>query len=53
MYLIEWLFHMAPDDGSGTLEAALMLVGFLVPVGMAMVRRLRRARLAGDLQDKL
>jgi hypothetical protein len=52
MNFIERLFHIAPDDGSGTLEAAFVLVACLVPVGVAIVRHLRRAQMARDLQGK-
>jgi hypothetical protein len=52
MNFIERLFFIAPDDGRGTLEVAVVLIAFLVPVGMAIVRHLRRTQMERGLQAK-
>jgi hypothetical protein len=41
MDFIEWIFHVAPDGGSGILEFALMFVLFIGPVALAAIRKKR------------
>jgi len=44
MDFIERMFHIAPDYGSGALEAAILLASLVVPFALAVLRagRLRR-----------
>jgi hypothetical protein len=43
MDLIERIFRISPDQGSGVLEAALLLVVSMIPIAAAVVRsRLER-----------
>jgi hypothetical protein len=44
MHWIEQLWHVDPDNGSGTLEAALLLAPMVGVVVAALARRGRRAR---------
>ncbi len=43
MDLIERLFHIAPDNGSGLTELSMLAVCVAIPVGIYWVRRLRKA----------
>jgi hypothetical protein len=52
MNLVERLLHIAPDGGSGMLEATFMLIAVLVPIGMAIMRHLKGVQTTKDLQGK-
>jgi ABC-type phosphate transport system permease subunit len=44
MGFIERIFHLSPDNGSGMLEAAIVIVVFIVPVALALSWQRRSAR---------
>ena len=48
MDFIERIFHIAPDYGSGALEAAIVLATLAIPLALAVLRTSRTRRpLAG------
>ena len=48
MDFIERIFHIAPDYGSGALEAAIVLATLAIPFALAVLRASRTQRpLAG------
>jgi hypothetical protein len=44
MDFIERIFHIAPDYGSGALEATLLLASLAIPFALAVVRASRTRR---------
>jgi hypothetical protein len=41
MNFIEQIFHVSPDDGTGALEATILIVLLLAPVALAVLRSKR------------
>lgn len=44
MHLIERIFHVAPDGGSGALELELLLAFLLLMLTLAVIRKTRTKR---------
>jgi hypothetical protein len=42
MTIIEQLFHMAPDSGSGALEVVILISILVIPLTLAALRLKRR-----------
>lgn len=38
MDFIERIFHLSPDHGSGVLEATILVIVFVLPIAVAVLR---------------
>ena len=45
MDFIERIFHLAPDNGSGVLEAAILVAALMIPIAFAILRLSRKRSL--------
>lgn len=48
MDFIERIFHLAPDNGSGLLEAAILVAALVIPLAFAMLRTFRKRNLVRE-----
>jgi hypothetical protein len=44
MNFIEQIFHVSPDNGTGTLEATILIVLLVVPLAIAVLRMRRLSK---------
>jgi hypothetical protein len=48
MDFIERIFHLAPDNGSGVLEAVILVAGLVIPIAIAIIRNSRKRSLVRE-----
>jgi hypothetical protein len=42
MDFIERIFHLSPDNGSGVLEAAILVAALIIPIAFGILRLSRK-----------